>query len=72
VTLARFKDRPGRGPEGRNSNLEDLLRQHQGWSAGAFEVTEVVTFASTLGPNGPAYTALARARLLGGKAATSP
>ena len=67
VTLARFK--PGRG---RPPDLTVLIDQHRGWSAGGFEVAEVVTFASTPGPKGPSYNPLAKAPLQGGKTECSP
>jgi 2'-5' RNA ligase len=62
VTLGRVKH--GRPPAG---NLGPLLNQYRGWSAGSFRVDEVVTFASTLTPEGPVYAPLGRALLKGGK-----
>jgi hypothetical protein len=44
------------------------LQRRGHWSAGPFRVGEVVTFASTLAPDGPSYTPLARAPLLAGTA----
>jgi 2'-5' RNA ligase len=67
VTIARIKPDRRLPP-----NLTALLERHQGWSAGAFAVSEVVTFASVLAPSGPTYTALARAPLGGGKPAPTP
>ncbi len=54
ITIGRVKT--GRGPA---ANLASLLQRHQDWSAGPFDVAEVVTFASILAPSGPTYTALA-------------
>lgn len=65
VTLARFK--PGRGPA---PNLTGVLEKNRGWSGGAWNVAEVVTFASTLTPDGPVYAPLATARLAGQKPST--
>jgi 2'-5' RNA ligase len=65
VTLARFN--PGRGPA---PNLTELLEKNREWSAGAWRVAEVVTFASTLTPEGPVYAPLARAKLTGQKPST--
>jgi 2'-5' RNA ligase len=62
VTLGRLK--PGRGPV---SDVTSLVRQYAGWSAGAFTVSEIVTFASNPTSEGPSYTALATAVLTGGK-----
>jgi len=61
VTLGRLKvDR--RNP----LDLTSLLKHYRTWSAGAFPVTEVITFASTLTPDGPAYATLGTAPLRGG------
>jgi 2'-5' RNA ligase len=60
ITLGRIKvDR--RHPQ----DLSPLLKHYRTWSAGSFPVTEVVTFASTLTPDGPAYAVLGRAPLRG-------
>jgi 2'-5' RNA ligase len=72
VTLARFKERHGRGRPAPQAPVGDVLRQYQNWSGGSFDVTEVVTLASVLGPEGPSYSVLARSNLQGGKATTSP
>lgn len=67
VTLGRMK--PGRGashPEG----LAAVVARHQNWSAGAFTVSEVVTYSSTTTPAGPAYAPLARAPLAGARSRT--
>jgi 2'-5' RNA ligase len=66
VTLARFKGRPGRGPRSRPPDLSHLVARHAAFSSGPFRVGEVIAFASTLRPEGPEYTALTTARLLGG------
>jgi RNA 2',3'-cyclic 3'-phosphodiesterase len=63
MTLARFKDRHGRGRRDRPPPIDEILRQYQAWSGGAFQVAEVVTFASLLGPEGPSYNPLSRAAL---------
>jgi 2'-5' RNA ligase len=69
VTLGRIKsDRRGPQPP----DLTSILEPYQTWSGGTFAVTEVVTFASTLTPEGPVYAPLARAALAGGKNAPSP
>jgi 2'-5' RNA ligase len=65
VTLARFK--AGRGPA---PNLTATLEKHRAWSGGAWRVEEVVTFASTLTPEGPVYAPLAKAHLRGEKPST--
>ncbi len=58
VTLGRLKvDR--RNP----LDLTSLLKHYRTWSAGAFPVTEVITFASTMTPDGPAYARLGTAPL---------
>jgi RNA 2',3'-cyclic 3'-phosphodiesterase len=67
VTLGRLKSGRDRPPD-----ATPLVARHRGWSAGAFAAGEVVTFASTLTPDGPEYTPLARAPLAGGKAGTPP
>ncbi len=63
VTLGRI-----RSDRGRPCDLTELVRREQGRSAGAFPVFEVVTYASTLGPEGATYAPLNRARLKGKKA----
>jgi 2'-5' RNA ligase len=60
VTLGRIK--PFRSPP---LNAEPLIQRHQSWIGGSFRVAEVITFSSTLTPEGPLYAALARARLGG-------
>jgi 2'-5' RNA ligase len=56
VTLGRVKQGKGAALD-----LTALLNKHAAWRAGAFTVTEVITFASTLTPEGPVYVPLARA-----------
>jgi 2'-5' RNA ligase len=62
VTLGRVKQ--GRAPA---RDLGPLLRHYQGWSAGSVGVDEAVVYASSLSPDGPAYTPLSTARLGGRK-----
>jgi RNA 2',3'-cyclic 3'-phosphodiesterase len=62
VTLARLKNRGGK-----SGDLSALLREHQLWSAGTLVVDQIVTFSSTLTPDGPVYTPMSRAKLLGRK-----
>ncbi len=69
VTLGRIRpDRRGRDP----LDLTTILQPYLTWSAGTFRVGEVITFASTLTPEGPAYAQLARAPLSGKKTVASP
>ncbi len=69
VTLGRIRpDR--RGPV--TLDLTTILQPYLTWSAGTFRGGEVVTFASTLTPEGPAYAQLARAPLSGKKTVASP
>lgn len=63
ITLGRF---PRRFPHA--SELSAALNHFRTWSAGSFTLREVVTFASTLTPQGPVYAPLARAPLGAGKA----
>jgi 2'-5' RNA ligase len=60
VTLGRLK--PGRDPV---EDCTPLLRHYARWSAGPLVVDEIVTYASQLTPEGPAYVALGRAPLKG-------
>ncbi len=62
VTLGRIKS-----TRGRPSDLTELVRRVQPRSIGSFPVVEVVTYASSLGPDGPSYAPLNRARLKGKK-----
>ncbi|HEX3447807.1 MAG TPA: RNA 2',3'-cyclic phosphodiesterase [Isosphaeraceae bacterium] len=61
VTIGRIKHdrRDSRG-------LHTLIEARAGWSAGEFEVAEVLVMASTLGRAGPVYEVLGRGDL-GGK-----
>lgn len=62
VTLGRIRqDRRA----GRAVDLTSALQPFQDWSGGTFQVGEVITFASTLTPEGPVYAPLARAPLTG-------
>jgi RNA 2',3'-cyclic 3'-phosphodiesterase len=55
ITLGRKKSNRSRGPD-----LTEVIERFRGWAGGSFTVTEITTFASTLGPAGPAYAALAK------------
>jgi RNA 2',3'-cyclic 3'-phosphodiesterase len=69
TTLGRIKsDR--RGP--RPADLIEVLEPYRTWEGGSFTVSEVITFASTLTPEGPIYARLARAPLAGKKTEPSP
>jgi 2'-5' RNA ligase len=69
VTLGRIRsDRRPSSSRDVTGNLKPYLE----WSGGTFQVSEVVTFASTLTRDGPAYAALARGSLLGEKPAVAP
>lgn len=60
VTLGRIRaDRRAQD----SPNLTNLLPRYLTWSAGTFVVSEVLTFASTLTPEGPVYAQLARSPL---------
>ena len=60
--------RPDQGEEGRGASTSPRSSPTTGpGRPGNFAVAEVVTFASTLTPEGPAYMALARAPLRGEK-----
>jgi 2'-5' RNA ligase len=68
TTLGRIKaDRRKPPPTG----VAAALVPYQTWSGGAFTVTEAVTFASTLTPDGPEYAPLSRATL-DGKTGVAP
>jgi 2'-5' RNA ligase len=68
ATLGRIKtDRRTPPPAGFSQALGPL----QDWQGGEFTVSMVVTFASTLTPEGPVYAPLARA-LLTGKSDVTP
>jgi 2'-5' RNA ligase len=69
VTLGRLKyDRRDRKAPG----LTGVLESFKSWSGGAFTAREVVTFSSSLTPDGPIYFPLARAPLSGKKTGVSP
>ncbi len=69
VTLGRIRpERRGQAP----LDLTTILQPYLTWSAGTFRCGEVVTFASTLTPAGPAYAQLARAPLSGKNTVASP
>jgi 2'-5' RNA ligase len=64
ATLGRIRQ------DRRSSPVHDLtagLQPFLAWSGGSFPVSEVVTFASTLSPEGPIYAPLARSPLSGKK-----
>lgn len=63
VTLAHIKSGKGRGASPVPRDVTHFLDRRRTWTAGPFRVVEAVTFASTLNPDGPVYTALARAPL---------
>jgi RNA 2',3'-cyclic 3'-phosphodiesterase len=56
LTLGHLKSK-----KGEHLDLTPLVAHYRTWSAGNFSVSGVVTFASTLTPEGPAYMALATA-----------
>lgn len=60
VTLGRIKTSRDHQPD-----MTALVAHYRNWSAGSIPVAEVVTYASTLTPEGPAYMPLARAPLRG-------
>jgi len=60
VTIGRVKK------DGGGHELATALHKFAGWSGGQTQVEQVLTMASELGPDGPAYTVLSRAKL-GGK-----
>ena len=69
ITLGRIKsDRRGPGPP----DLTKTLEHHRTWSGGSFTVREVVTFGSTLTPEGPVYTPLAKCTARPRKTDASP
>jgi len=53
LTIGRFRN-PGR----RNPMLDNVIKQHEGLSSRAFQVSELVLFKSELRPQGPEYTKL--------------
>jgi len=67
VTLGRIKSNRSGG-----CDATEVVERFRGWAGGSFTVTEITTFASTLGPSGPAYAPLGRARLATKKKAGLP
>jgi 2'-5' RNA ligase len=51
--------------KGASVDLSKPVAHYRTWAAGNFSVDSVVTFASTLTPEGPAYMPLASTRLRG-------
>ena len=62
VTLGRIK--PERGTV---CDLTKVVERGREWAMGAFTVSEIVTYASSLDAGGPSYAPLGRARLKGQK-----
>ena len=58
LTLGRIK-----GKKGDDLDITPLVAHYRSWSAGNFTVSGIVTFSSTLTPEGPAYMTLATAPL---------
>lgn len=58
LTIGHLKSKKGDGLD-----LTPLVAHYRMWSAGNFAVNEVITFASTITPEGPAYMPLAHAAL---------
>jgi 2'-5' RNA ligase len=58
LTLGYIKNK-----KGEHLDLAPLIAHYRTWSAGNFTVNSVVTFSSTVTPEGPAYMALASATL---------
>ena len=67
LTLGRIKAR-----KGEDVDINRLVAHYRTWSAGNFPVAEVVTYASTLTPEGPAYMPLARTTLRKEKTDSNP
>ena len=59
ITLGRFK-----GGKGDLPDLSSQVAHFRTWSAGNFPVERVVTYASTIAPEGPTYMTLASAPLV--------
>ena len=66
VTLGRLKPR-----KGAEIDMTAPLSRYKGWSTPTFAVSEIVTFSSTLGSEGPTYGTLGRARLSASKPRTA-
>ena len=62
VTLGRLKPR-----KGSETDMTAPLSRYKGWNTPTFKVNEIVTFGSTLGPDGSVYSTLGRARLSAAK-----
>ena len=62
VTLGRLKPR-----KGAEIDMTAPLSRYKGWNTPTFKVTEIVTFGSTLAPEGANYSTLGRARLSAAK-----
>jgi 2'-5' RNA ligase len=62
LTLGHIKSK-----KGEQLDVTPLIAHFRSWSAGNFEVGSVVTFASTLTPEGPTSMKLAQAQLRKGK-----
>lgn len=62
ITLGRLKY--GKGEE---SDVSRQIAHFRTWSAGNFEVAQVVTYASTMAPEGPTYMTLASCPLRAAK-----
>ena len=60
LTIGRVR----RGPRG-IAELGKLIAEQADFPAGRMRVAELVTFSSVLGPSGPTYEALSRAKLSG-------
>jgi 2'-5' RNA ligase len=60
VTLARLKT--GRGPA---VDLGPVIDRYRRWAAGSFTAETVITYGSTMTPDGPAHAPLGRAPLPG-------
>jgi len=67
VTLGRIKSNRSGGWD-----ATEVVERFSGWTGGSFTVSEITTFASTLGPSGPVYAPLGRARLATKKKAGLP
>ena len=62
LTLGRLKV-----VKGQPIDLSPQIAHFRTWSAGNFEVNQVISYASTITPEGPSYMALATAPLRGAK-----
>ncbi|QEH38500.1 2'-5'-RNA ligase [Aquisphaera giovannonii] len=74
VTLGRIRQdrrRPRPAPADA-APADDPTAPFRGWTGGSFRASSVVTFSSTLDPEGPVYTPLATAPFAGKKIDASP